>query len=117
MTLDRFTLNAQKAVAAASQRAGEEGHAQIEPAHLLLALLEQEDSLVGPVLRKIGVDPALVAQEAAARLAKFAKVQGQAERGASRELTAVLEQAQKEAGKMKDEYTSTEHLLIAIADS
>jgi len=116
MTFDRFTLNAQKAVAAAQSRAMEEGHAQMEPAHLLLALLEQEDSLVGPVLRKLGVDPAQAAAAAAGTLAKLARVQGQDQVGASRELQAVLEAAEKEAAKMKDEYTSTEHLLLALAD-
>jgi ATP-dependent Clp protease ATP-binding subunit ClpB len=109
-------LNAQKAVAAAQSRAAEEGHAQMEPAHLLLALLEQEDSLVVPVLRKLGVDPAQVAAAAAAYLARLAKVQGQDQVGASRELQAVLEAAEKEASNMRDEYTSTEHLLLALAD-
>ncbi|HTB35211.1 MAG TPA: Clp protease N-terminal domain-containing protein, partial [bacterium] len=116
MTFDRFTLNAQKAVAAAQSRALEEGHAQTEPAHLLLALLEQEDSLVTPVLRKLGVDPAQAAAAASAYLARLAHVQGQDQVGASRELQAVLEAAEKEAAKMKDEYTSTEHLLLALAD-
>ncbi|HXB98020.1 MAG TPA: ATP-dependent chaperone ClpB [bacterium] len=116
MTFDRFTLNAQKAVAAAQSRALSEGHAQMEPAHLLLALLEQEDSLVVPVLRKLGVDPSQVAAAAAAYLSRLARVQGQDQVGASRELQAVLEAAEKEAAKMKDEYTSTEHLLLALAD-
>src|SRR3984957_15736618 len=117
MNLDAFTVNAQKAVSAAQGLAAEEGHAQIEPAHLLLALLGQSDGLVGPVLRKIGADPAMVGREAAAALAKLAKVQGQAERGASRELLAVLEGAQKESARMQDDYTSTEHLLLALADA
>ncbi|HXC63738.1 MAG TPA: Clp protease N-terminal domain-containing protein, partial [bacterium] len=93
MTFDRFTLNAQKAVAAAQSRALSEGHAQMEPAHLLLALLEQEDSLVVPVLRKLGVDPSQVAAAAAAYLSRLARVQGQDQVGASRELQAVLEAA------------------------
>jgi ATP-dependent Clp protease ATP-binding subunit ClpB len=117
MNLDAFTVNAQKAVASAQGLAAEEGHAQIEPAHLLLALLGQTDGLVGPVLRKIGADPATVGREAAAALAKLAKVQGQAERGASRELLAVLEGAQKESARMQDDYTSTEHLLLALAEA
>jgi len=117
MNLDAFTVNAQKAVSSAQALAAEEGHAQIEAAHLLLALLGQSDGLVVPVLRKIGADPVAVGREAAAALAKLAKVQGQAERGASRELLAVLERAQKESAGMQDDYTSTEHLLLALADA
>jgi len=117
MNLDTFTVNAQKAVAEAQSLATEEGNAQIEPVHLLKALLHQSDGLVGPVLQKIGVDPAAVDREASASLAKLAKVQGQAERGASRELLAVLSSAQKESARMQDDYTSTEHLLLALADA
>jgi ATP-dependent Clp protease ATP-binding subunit ClpB len=117
MTLDQFTVNAQKAVAAALSQAREQGHAQAEPAHLLLALLQQDGGLVTPVLRKLGQDPAAVASQAAAALARRAKVSGGAEVTPARELIAVLEAAQKEAGRMKDDYTSTEHLLIALAEA
>jgi ATP-dependent Clp protease ATP-binding subunit ClpB len=117
MTLDQFTVNAQKAVAGAQRQAAEEGHAQIEPCHLLLALLQQDGGLVTPVLRKLGVDPKAVAQDAARELARRAKVVGGADPVPSRELLAVLESGQKEAGRMKDDYTSTEHLLLALADA
>ncbi|HTB22248.1 MAG TPA: ATP-dependent chaperone ClpB [bacterium] len=117
MNLDSFTVNAQKAVAAAQAEALEQGNPQIEPNHLLRALLGQSDGLVGPVLRKIGVDPADVDREAEAGLARLAKIQGQSEVGASRELLSVLEGAQKESARMQDDYTSTEHLLLALADA
>jgi len=115
MNFDAFTLNAQKSVEAARALAAEEGHAQIEPDHLLLALLRQSEGLVGPVLRKIGADPLAVGRDSAAALARLAKVQGQDQRVPSRELLAVLEGAQKESARMQDEYTSTEHLLLALA--
>jgi ATP-dependent Clp protease ATP-binding subunit ClpB len=117
MTLDQLTLNAQKAVAQAAQDAASRGHATVELAHLLLALLQQSDGLVTPVLRKLGVDPAAVAKDAAADLARRPQVQGGTESQLSRELAKALEAAQKEAAKMKDEYTSTEHLLLALADA
>ncbi len=115
MNVNRFTLNAQKALAEAQSRAAEQGHAQIEPEHLLQALLAQGDGLVAPVLRGLGVEPQAVARETEASLARLARVQGQSDRGASRALTAVLEAAEREAAGMKDEYTSTEHLLLALA--
>ncbi len=117
MDLNAFTVNAQKSVSAAASMARAEGHAQIEPAHLLLSLLQLSDGLVVPVLRKLGQDPAAVGRDAAAELARRAKVQGGAEPTASRELVQVLEAAQREAGAMKDDYCSTEHLLIALAQA
>jgi ATP-dependent Clp protease ATP-binding subunit ClpB len=117
MNLDTFTLNAQKAVSSAQHLAGEEGHAQIEPDHLLLSLLQQADGLVVPVLRKIGADPAAVGRDSATALSRLVKVQGQDQRSLSKELLAVLESAQKESARMQDDYTSTEHLLLALAGS
>ncbi|MGH7441396.1 MAG: Clp protease N-terminal domain-containing protein, partial [bacterium] len=117
MDLNTFTVNAQKAVAEAQTLAAEYGHAQVEPDHLLRSLLRQPEGLVVPVLRGLGVDPMVVERVSDAALERLVRVQGQAERGASRELLAVLATARKESARMQDEYTSTEHLLLALADA
>ena len=115
MNLDRYTLNAQKAVAEASRQATAEGQPQVETSNLLLALLAQPDGLVAPVLQKIGAAPEAVAQEGAAALARLAHVQGGSQASLSRGLAEALGAAEKEALAMKDDYTSTEHLLLALA--
>jgi ATP-dependent Clp protease ATP-binding subunit ClpB len=117
MTLDQLTLNAQKAVSEAASAAAGQGHAEVENAHLLLALLQQSDGLVTPVLRKLGLDPAAVARDAAAALARRPQQRGGSQPALSRDLGQTLEAAQKEAGRMKDDYTSTEHLLLALAEA
>ena len=117
MNLDRYTLNAQKVLAEAGRDASAEGNPQVEPSHLLLALLRQSDGLVAPVLQKIGAAPEGVAREAAATLARLPKVQGGAQPALSRALVDLLGLAEQEARAMKDDYTSTEHLLMALAAS
>jgi ATP-dependent Clp protease ATP-binding subunit ClpB len=115
MNFDKFTLNAQKAVTEAGSQAAAHGQPQVEPANLLLALLGQSEGLVSPVLLKLGAQPQAVAAEAAAALAKLVKVQGGAQPALGRALNDVLTSAEAEAKAMKDDYTSTEHLLISLA--
>jgi ATP-dependent Clp protease ATP-binding subunit ClpB len=117
MDLEKFTRNAQKAVQAAQSLAGEHGHQQVEAEHLLLALLQQDEGVVAPVLVKAGVDTGRVAEDAAAALARFPQVQGGGDRFIAKGLLAVLENAEREARKMKDDYTSTEHLLLALVEA
>jgi ATP-dependent Clp protease ATP-binding subunit ClpB len=115
VNLNRYTEKAQEAVGAAQQLAARDGHAEMLPEHLLLALVEQRDGIVPAVLGKMNIDPAAVGQATRARLDKVPKVQGGAEAGLSARLRSVFTAAEQEAERLKDEYTSTEHLFLAIA--
>ena len=115
MNLNRFTEKAQQAVVGAQQLAQTLGHAQIEPEHLLIALLEQPDGVAPAVLRKMNADPADLARTMRSEIAKGPQAYGGAEPGISPRLKLVVDLAEAEAGRLKDEYVSTEHLLIAIA--
>jgi ATP-dependent Clp protease ATP-binding subunit ClpB len=116
MRLDKFTIKAQEALAEAQHQAGEFGNQQVEPAHLLLALLNQAEGLVRPLLQKLGVDPRKVLVDTQTQIQKFPKVSGASGEYLSSDLKKVLDQAQKEATKLKDEYVSTEHLLLALVE-
>jgi ATP-dependent Clp protease ATP-binding subunit ClpB len=112
---DKLTLKAQEAVTRAQELAADRGHAQIDPLHLLAALLSENDGIVAPILEKIGVNRGQLDKIVQAELGHFAHVSGGAPPQASRELNQVLEAAQREADAMKDEFVSTEHLLLALA--
>jgi ATP-dependent Clp protease ATP-binding subunit ClpB len=112
---DRFTVKAQEAVQAAQALAEREGHQQIEPEHLLIALLEQPDGVVPPLLGKLGARGDGVRRETEAELARYPKVTGGSGQYASPRLRAVFDGAWAEAERLKDEYCSAEHLLVAIA--
>jgi ATP-dependent Clp protease ATP-binding subunit ClpB len=115
MDLNRFTQKAQEALVGAQTLAGEYSHGQIEPFHLLLALLRQSDGVVPQVLQKLEVRPAEVALAVEGELGRRPKVHGAtAQVGLSRELNRALDQAQKIAARMRDDYVSTEHLLLAL---
>jgi ATP-dependent Clp protease ATP-binding subunit ClpB len=90
------------------------GHAEIRPLHLVLALTQQAEGIVPPILEKLGADPRAVAAAAEAKLRSLPKVEGQAEIGVSRALQEVFEVAEKAAKEFQDEYVSTEHLLLAM---
>lgn len=116
MRMDRLTIKAQEALAEGQSLAGEYSHQSLMPLHLLVALLKQEDGVVTPVLQKLGVSPEKLQSSAVAELEKMSKVQGvTGEVYLSKELAAVLEKAWAEAERLKDEYLSTEHMLIALA--
>jgi ATP-dependent Clp protease ATP-binding subunit ClpB len=112
---DKLTLKGQEALQSAQSHAQEKGNPQIAPEHLLWALIEQKEGVVVPVLQKLGVNLQTLARELADLVAKLPKVQGQGEIYMSAELNRVLEDAFKEADRFKDEYVSTEHLLIALS--
>ncbi len=115
MDLNRFTEKAQEAVLAAQRLAGEYSHGQIEPEHLLLALLQQPDGVVPQIVAKLGVDGMGLRGEVERALQRKPKVYGAAAQiGLSRDLARALEEAEKIAGRMRDEYVSTEHLLLAL---
>src|SRR6201993_3197839 len=116
MQPDRFTIKSQEALQAAQRLADERRNPQTMPEHLLAVLLEQEGGIVVPVLRKLGVDPTAVRQSNAQALDALPKIQGAAEAaGGSSELVQILRDAEKEMRELKDEYVSTEHLMLAIA--
>src|SRR5688572_1469533 len=112
MNLNKYTEKAQEAVLTAQRMAGEASHAQIEPEHLLVTLVEQPEGVVPGVLRKMNANPAQMARGARELLAKIPQAYGGSEPGLSPRLRPVADFAQKEADRLKDEYISTEHLLI-----
>jgi ATP-dependent Clp protease ATP-binding subunit ClpB len=112
---DKLTLKAQEAVVRAQELATDRGNAQIDPLHLLAALLTENDGIVGPILERIGVNRQQLDSIVQAELEHFVQVSGGAPPQGSRELNQVLEAAQREADGMKDEFVSTEHLLLALA--
>lgn len=117
MRFDRFTLKAQEAVQAAQEIADKHNHQAIEPEHLLSALLDQEGGIVPPILQKLGVDPGSVKQMVEKALERMPRQYGTATQSyISPALKKVFDSAWDEAQRLKDEYLSTEHLLIAIAD-
>ena len=112
---DKFTVKAQEAVQRASQLASEHGNPELLPLHLLAALLEDKEGIVPPVLEKIGIGPQAVLSQVYGEIDKLPKVSGAAAQPTlSNEVNKLLEQAFKEASNFKDEYVSTEHLLLAI---
>src|ERR671923_1707819 len=118
MQLDRFTIKSQEALQAAIRLAADRRNTETAPPHLLLALLDQQDGIVGPVLRKVGADPAAIRSAVGGQLERLPTITaGAREPSTSRELLDVLREAEREAGKLGDEYISTEHLLIALADA
>jgi ATP-dependent Clp protease ATP-binding subunit ClpB len=112
---DKLTLKAQEAVTKAQELAADQGHAQIDPLHLLAALLAETDGIVSPILEKIGVNRGQLEKIVQAELSHFAKVSGGTPPQVGRELNQVLDAAAREADTMKDEFVSTEHLLLALA--
>jgi ATP-dependent Clp protease ATP-binding subunit ClpB len=115
MDLNKYTEKAREAVIAAQQLAEELNHAQIEPEHLLVTLVEQADGIVPAVLRKLNVDPTGLARAVRTELDRTPKAYGGSQPGLSPRLRAVADKAQAEATRLKDEFVSTEHLLLAIA--
>jgi ATP-dependent Clp protease ATP-binding subunit ClpB len=115
MQLDKLTIKSQEALHAAQRQAEKRHHAEVDVEHLLLALAEQDDGVVPPLLEKLGVPRAALQQQLDQILAKRATVEGgNAERYLSSHLRKALDAALTLAEKMKDEYVSTEHLLLAI---
>jgi ATP-dependent Clp protease ATP-binding subunit ClpB len=118
MQLDRFTIKSQEALQAAIRLAADRRSTETAPPHLLLALLDQEGGIVVPVLRKVGADPAAIRSEMGGAIDRLPTITaGAREPSTSRELLDVLRAAEREAGKLQDEYISTEHLLLALSEA
>jgi len=112
MNTERFTQRAQEAVYNAHELAQAKSHSLIDVEHLLLALLQQREGIVPQLLNKLDVRPESVALEVEEELNRLPKVQGPVQVYMSPGLTAVLRSAQQESERMRDEYVSTEHLLL-----
>ncbi|MEO8648428.1 MAG: ATP-dependent chaperone ClpB [Acidobacteriota bacterium] len=113
MRFDRFTIRGQEAVQEAIGLAEKNQNQQVEPEHLLAAMLEQKEGVVRPILGKIGANAAPILEDVTAAIAKLPKVSGGQQYFSTRTNT-IFQEAQKEAEKREDDYISTEHLLIAI---
>jgi ATP-dependent Clp protease ATP-binding subunit ClpB len=111
---DKFTIKAQEAVQRAVDLAADRGNPQVAPVHLLQALLAEHEGIVRPLLEKIGVDRGHLERVVEAELSHLPKVSGGAQPQPDQELMKVFEQAAKEAEGMKDEFVSTDHLLLAL---
>src|ERR1017187_448569 len=116
---DKFTVKAQEAVQRANQLASEHGNPELAPAHLLAALVEDKEGIVAPVLEKIGIGPQAGLSHVYKEIEKLPKVSGSGgaqQPGMSSQVNQLLEGSFKEADTFKDEYVSTEHLLLALTD-
>src|SRR5205809_564434 len=115
LRFEKMTVKAQEAVQSAQEVAARHENQQIEPVHLLAALVTQADGVVPPLLARLGVPNEALSQEIEREIGRLPKVQGFAQQHMGRALNDVLEGAFKEADNFKDEYVSTEHLFLAIA--
>jgi len=117
LRFEKMTVKAQEAVQSAQEVAARHENQQIEPIHLLAALVAQSDGVVPPLLARLGIHTEALGQEIERQIARLPKVEGFAQQHAGRALDDVLAQAFKEADRFKDDYVSTEHLFLAIAGS
>jgi len=119
MNIERFTQKAQEALASAQSLAAQYHHQQIEPEHLLAALLAQSDGLIPPLLQGMNVSPQAVRGKAEALLKAIPQVSGggSGQVYISQGLNRILANAEEETKRFKDDYTSVEHLLLAMADA
>jgi ATP-dependent Clp protease ATP-binding subunit ClpB len=113
--LDKLTYKAQEALSGAQELARRLNNPQIEPVHLLRTLLAQEEGLIRPLLKKMEVDPQKLIQGTEDLLTRLPRVSGEAQVYLSPGLNKALDEAFKQADRMKDEYVSTEHLFLALA--
>jgi len=117
VNMNRFTVKSQEALAQAQERAFRENHTETTPLHLLDALIAQEEGIVPPVLGKMGVNTSGLKEALSSRIATLPKLaKGLSQAGASLELQEVIKKAFDEADELKDEYVSTEHLLLALSE-
>jgi ATP-dependent Clp protease ATP-binding subunit ClpB len=119
MTIDKFTIKSQEAIQKAQQIATENSQQQLDSPHLLLALIDHSEGTVPAIIKKIGGNVERVKEKTSELLTKLPRVQGAGigQIYISNELNKVFEQAMREATRLKDEYTSTEHLLIGMVEA
>jgi ATP-dependent Clp protease ATP-binding subunit ClpB len=114
MRFDKYTIKAQEAIGRTQELARQKDHAEVLPLHLLAALLAEDEGVVRPLLQKLGANVEQIAGIVNSELDRLPKATG-TQVGASRALQDVFAEAEKEADRLKDEYVSTEHLLLALA--
>jgi len=114
MRLDKYTVKAQEAVQEGQTLARRAGNPQYEPEHLARALLSQEDGIVEPILQKVGADARLVSERIDEAISKLPRVEGADGGSLSQRLIRLFDRAEDEAKALKDEYVSSEHLLVAM---
>ncbi len=114
MRLDKLTVKAQEAIQRAQELAQKHDHAELRPLHLLAALLGETEGVVAPILQKLGANAGRIGQMVNGEMDRLPKATG-TQLGMGRSTQDVLSDAQKEADRLKDEYISTEHLLLALA--
>jgi ATP-dependent Clp protease ATP-binding subunit ClpB len=114
---EKLTRKSQEALSVAIRQAAANGNPQVDPLHLLAALIEQSDGTAAPLLRAVGADPAVLAKEAADQISRLPSMHGASASApqTSRQLLAVINTASSRARQLQDEYVSTEHLLVGIA--
>ncbi len=117
MRFEQFTLKAQEAIQAAQKTADEMQHQSVDVEHLLLALTEQAEGILLPILQKMGANPKQIAASLRQELGKLPKVYGPTQSYLTPRLNEVFKRAQEEAGRLKDEYVGSEHLLLGMLDS
>ncbi len=115
MRLDKFTIKAQEAVVRAQELAQQKDHSEVLPLHLLASLLAEEGGVVQPILQKLGANAGRIQQIVTSELERLPKATG-TQLGLGRSTQDVFTRAQKEADRLKDEYVSTEHLLLSLAE-
>ncbi|MFQ5828375.1 MAG: ATP-dependent chaperone ClpB [Candidatus Methylomirabilia bacterium] len=115
MRFDKFTVKAQEAVQTAQSLAEQQNHQAIEPEHLLLALIQQQEGVIGPLLSKLGVRPKAIRSQIEDGLQKLPQLPGAGGQYVSPRLKEAFDRAWGEAERLKDEYCSTEHLLIGLS--
>jgi ATP-dependent Clp protease ATP-binding subunit ClpB len=115
MDLEKYTQKAQESIVAAQRLAEDRNHAAIEPVHILLALVNQTDGVVPAIVTRIAGTPNMLRQDLLQALEKLPQIHGQSGTGLSRASADVLKAAESQAKNMKDEYVSTEHILMALA--
>jgi ATP-dependent Clp protease ATP-binding subunit ClpB len=116
MDMNRFTEKAQQALAGSQKLAARLSHQQIEPEHVLLALLDQETGLAPAILNKAGVSVDALTIETQRELEKLPRVSGDVEQRPTQRFVKLVDAAESEAKKLKDEYVSIEHVLLALTD-
>src|ERR1700758_5536762 len=115
LRFDKMTVKAQEALQSAQEIAGRHENQQIEPIHLLAALVAQTDGVVPPLLARLGIRAEALSQDVDREISRLPRVTGFAQQHVGKPLNDVLERAFDEAQRFKDEYVSTEHLFLAIA--
>src|ERR1700736_1954095 len=116
--IDKFTQKMQEALQAAQDLASQSNHQEITNEHFLLSLLNQSDGITQPLLEKIGVQPNKLRDQLMTELNRKPRVTGASvDLRLSNELRTVLDAAEKEMSKLKDEYTSAEHYLLALSSA